>query len=213
MIFKLESHHYGVELIKQVHPKLWGEILDALAAITDDELKRELPSRKTLKSISGPINYLIARELTKRGWAPQASIFNDTAYKQQRRWRLDFAKQDNGRPGVAIEVAFNHAEAIAWNLIKPVLSSQLNHVEKDFQTDIGVIIMATDALKMSGGFDSAVGTFEQFKRYLVPLDNILAVPLVLIGLMPPLSFHIQLEKVGNRMIGKMVDGLAEAPNV
>ena len=30
-----------------------------------------------------------------------------------RRWRLDFAKES-----ISLEVAFNHGEAIAWNLLK-----------------------------------------------------------------------------------------------
>ena len=210
MNIDFESHNYGLELIKLIHPSLWTEITDALLAITDEEIGRELPGRKTQKSISGPINSLIARELTKRGWVREASIFNDPIYKLQKRWRLDFAKTDGAGAGVAIEVAFNHAEAIAWNLLKPVLSSQLNHVEKEFQTDMGVIIMATEALKAAGGFDSAVGTFEQFKRYLIPLGNILTVPLVLVGLKAPTSFLIVHDVVGNKKIGRRVDVLGES---
>lgn len=42
---------------------------------------------------------------------------------------MDFAK-DN----IAIEVAFNHGGNVSWNLIKSVLSSELNYVEKAIQT-------------------------------------------------------------------------------
>ena len=52
--------------------------------------------------------------------------------KKGYRWYLDFAKEP-----ISIEVAFNSQmrEATAHNLIKPLLASQLNHVEKDIQTD------------------------------------------------------------------------------
>jgi len=45
-----------------------------------------------------------------------------------------------------VEVAFNHGEATAWNLIKPVLASELNHVEKVIPTQAGVFITCTEAL-------------------------------------------------------------------
>ncbi len=70
---------------------------------------------------------------------------------------MDFAKED-----ISIEVAFKHSEAIAWNLIKPVLASELNHVPKAIQTKVGVIISATKTMKKAGGFDSAVGNYEKF---------------------------------------------------
>ena len=49
--------------------------------------------------------------------------------------------------------------------MKPVLASELNHVEKEIQTKMGVIITATDELKKACGFDSTVGTFEKFIEY------------------------------------------------
>jgi hypothetical protein len=116
----------------------------------------------------------------------------------QARWRLDFAKEN-----ISIEVAFNHGEAIAWNLMKPVLSSELNHVEKESQTRIGVVIMATEAMKKAGGFDSAVGTYEKAIRYLKPLQNQLSCPMVLIGLEAPKSFRIN--HVGKPKIAKFVN--------
>ena len=59
-------------------------------------------------------------------------------------------------------MAFNHREATAHNLIKPLLASQLNHVEKDIQTEMGVIIAATNALGKAGNFDSSIGRYELF---------------------------------------------------
>ena len=88
------------------------------------------------------------------GWREESPIFQDTDY-QGDTWRLDFAKEN-----ISIEVAFNHGSVIAWNLLKPVLASELNHVQKAIQTKVGVIICATDGMKTTGGFDGAVGSYE-----------------------------------------------------
>ncbi|WP_208730533.1 BglII/BstYI family type II restriction endonuclease [Flavobacterium foetidum] len=151
------------------------------------------------KSLSKSINCLLKERFKASGWKEESSIFQDSQY-QGDTWRLDFAKKD-----VSIEVAFNHASVIAWNLLKPVLASELNHVNKAIQTKIGVIITATEALKRAGGFDGAVGTFEKYLEYLPPLNNVLTVPLFIIGLEPPESFHIQLHQHALRKkIGKIV---------
>jgi hypothetical protein len=103
-----------------------------------------------------------------------------------------------------VEVAFNHGEATAWNLLKPVLASELNHVQKAIQTQAGVIITCTEALKAEGGFDSAVGTFEKFIDYLKPLGSVLTVPILLIGLGPFDSFRIQHRRLGSKLTGDVV---------
>lgn len=109
--------------------------------------------------------------------------------------------EEISKSGVAIEVAFNHAEAIAWNLLKPVLSSELNHVKKEIQTGIGVLICATEELKTAGAFDSVVGTFEQFLMYSRPLSNILSVPILIVGIGAPESFRIRTDKLGTKTVG------------
>ena len=150
------------------------DIIDAYNAIT----------RQGKKSISQPINRLIKERLTAYGWQPESAIFNDPRYSEKR-WRLDFAKGD-----ISIEVAFNHGEAISWNLLKPVMASELNHIQKSIQTSAGIIITATEAMSAAGNFDNSIGTFEKFQRYLVPMYNILPAPLLLIGLQAPTSFYI-----------------------
>ena len=129
----------------------------------------------------------------------QAGIFQDTNY-QGETWRLDFAKDD-----LSVEVAFNHSSVIAWNLIKPVLASELNHVQKSVQTKIGVVITVTNEMKSLGGFDPAVGTFEKFLDYLKPLRNILTTPLLIVGIEPPTTFKIEHYKFAPRKkIGRVI---------
>lgn len=186
------SFRYGEELfiLEPNFSELWGEIEEVLDNITDDDLINHFNSnlRQSKKSISDSINDLIDQRLVEEGWNRQSPIFNNSEYRPDSKnhwWTLDFAKGD-----ISLEVAFNHGEAVAWNLIKPVLAGELNHVEKAIQTKAGVIITATDSLKKAGNFDNAIGTYEKFLQYLNPFRNILTVPMVIIGLEAPETFRI-----------------------
>ena len=95
-------------------------------------------------------------------------------------------------------MAFNHQEATAHNIVKPVLAAELNHVEKAIQSRMGVIICATEHLKKQGGFDSAIGTYERFISFMRPYNNIVTIPLLIIGLDAPDSFKI-IDKEINRI--------------
>lgn len=177
---------------------LWNEILEVLDGISDDDLINEfnIETRKA-KSISEAINKLIAKRLSEKGWHEQSYIFADPDYSDNKgTWRLDFAKNN-----IAIEVAFNHGGNVSWNLIKPVLSSELNHVQKAIQTQAGVVITATDAMKKAGGFDNAIGTYEKYVEYLKPLNNLLTTPMMIIGLEPPKKFTIEQKKEDSKMVG------------
>ncbi|KAB2454327.1 hypothetical protein F8160_11145 [Bacillus sp. CH126_4D] len=192
MQYKTHSFRYGEELFSYepefVH--LWQEIKNVLDSITEDDLIQHYNNnpRVSKKSISDSINDLIDHRLSEKKWERQSPIFNNSEYRptsRNRWWTLDFAKDT-----ISIEVAFNHGEAVAWNLIKPVLAGELNHVEKAIQTKAGVLITATDLMKKAGNFDNSIGTYEKFLQYLNPFRNILTVPLVIIGLEPPKTFKI-----------------------
>lgn len=192
MRYRIHDHRYAQNLFttNEEFIPLYQEILGVLDGIDDAAIIAEYNAnhRENIKSLSEPINSLIRSRLSALGWQAESAIFSDPAYAEARdkkRWRLDFAKGS-----ISIEVAFNHGEAIAWNLIKPVLASELNHVAKDIQTSAGVIICATNGMKKAGNFDSAVGSYEKFLRYLLPLQNMLPTPILIIGLEAPESFHI-----------------------
>jgi hypothetical protein len=182
----------AVILSNQDIKKDYDEIIEVINSISDLDLITEFERRKTersnIKSLSEPINFLIDERLVAKGWDRQSQIFREEEYskKGQTAWRLDFAKNT-----ISVEVGFNHGEAISHNLIKPVLASELNHVEKSIQTKMGVIITATDELKKYGGFDGAVGSYEKYKSYLRPFNNILTTPIVLIGLKLTSKFIIE----------------------
>jgi len=200
MRYEIHSHRFGRKIADEGEfSEDWNEIISVLNSITDHDIKEMHKSHSSKnKSISKSINKLIHKRLIKYKWSPESAIFNDPDYQKGTRWRLDFAKNN-----ISIEVAFNHGEAIAWNLLKPVLASELNHVKKEIQTKLGVIIMATEDMKKNGGFDGAVGTYEMAIRYLKPLQNQLSVPMILIGLKSPESFRV--EHIGSPKIANFVD--------
>ena len=202
MEFTIHSHRFGAQLLNDVYPELQSEIFHVVRSITDEDIIRHHEEfNSTQKSISKTLNSLLKAGFTGSGWQPESPIFQDPEYagKQEKIWRLDFAKGP-----VSMEVAYNHGEALAWNLLKPILASELNHVSKAIQTEIGVLILATQGMKDVGGFDSAVGTFEKAVRYLLPLQSQLTVPLVLIGLNPPKTFVIDVRVVEGKKRGFIV---------
>lgn len=198
MIFKCYAHRYADAIIQRdsVLSSRYNEFINTLTGITDMDLITNFKFRKAastargtnFKSISHSINSILKdRMCAISGWESEVDIFNDTmSVLGNTQWRLDFAC-DNG---LAIEVAFNHGEAIAWNLIKPCLASELNHVQKALQTRVGVYVCATDMMKVAGNFDSTSGSFEKVQRYLTPMMNQLTTPMMVIGLVPPETFRI-----------------------
>ena len=192
MKYKIYSHRFAEQLVNHDKDFIYeyNEIKDVIDGISDDELKerfrKEKAKRKSAKSLSTSINDAIEEGLKEKGWNTQSAIFKDKEYKKSKSyWRLDFAKKN-----ISIEVAFNHQEAVAHNIMKPVLSGELNHVEKAIQTKMGIIICATDNLKKQGGFDNTVGTFEKFISFMRPYMTFVTVPLLIIGLESPDSFVI-----------------------
>lgn len=201
MNYIYESHRNAYELLEKnaSYNEEWNSLKDVIASISDENIidyfkKHSLGKNK---SLSVAINRLLKDELTKKGWEAESLIFQDPEY-QGDKWRLDFAKNK-----VAVEVAFNHGEATAWNLIKPNLSGELNHVKKAIQTEIGVLITATNELKQSCGFDSAVGSYEKFLSYLKPMRHMLTVPMLIIGLEKPRTFYMTHERKVGKKIGEI----------
>jgi hypothetical protein len=228
MKFVTHSHRNAEQILAtdEDYASMWAEVQACISSLTDESLKEhfKLHNEGRTKSISLSINALLKQQFQSLGWNIEPRIFGEPSYSQSKRdkkWRLDFSKNldsplENAledelvqslepTKGIALEVAFNNDGSTAWNLIKPVLASELNHVKKDLQTSIGIIITATESLKNAGGFDNAVGTFEDFKLHLRPMRSLLTVPILLIGLEPPSTFTIQHKKIGKNNYGYVVD--------
>lgn len=219
MKYRVFSHRHAKQVLENTpeYRLLYQDVQESIENVTDSRLithfkdNYETPG-KAKKSISESINNLISVELVAAGWRPEARIFRDADFGDGK-WRLDFAKntsipESDSRPygeltetGLSIEVAFNHSGSIAWNLLKPVLASELNHVEKDIQTSVGIVITATRDLQISGGFDGAIGVFEDYVSHLIPLRDVLTVPILVIGLEAPETFRISHSKKGTTTFG------------
>ena len=131
MQFKTHSFRYAEVILNEPEfQNLFQELSAIISDISDDDLIAKHNSygeenpEKTPKSLSKAINELLKIGFEENNWNPESAIFQNNDYTGQT-WRLDFAKDT-----ISIEVAFNHSTVIAWNLIKPVLASELNHVEK-----------------------------------------------------------------------------------
>jgi len=216
MEFRTEEHRHALHLVNHgTYEGLFQEFIDVIIGISDEDIITEFEERRSheitrflaegknpdkngTKSISRSINALMKSRLEESGWITESPIFAEPAYNGGRssRWRLDFAKKE-----FSVEVAFNHGEAIAHNIMKPVLASELNHVEKAIQTSIGIVVFATEDMKTAGNFDNAVGSFEKALSYLKPYRNFITCPLIIIGLEAPISFKIRKENRTIQRIG------------
>jgi len=201
MEYFLHNHRFALDIV-QSNPELgelWKEIEIAISSISDERLISEFAASSGKMSLSDAINSLLEKELVSQHWLSQSAIFQGDGYNDKK-WRLDFSKRvknpKNGLSGIAIEVAFNHGEAIAWNLMKPVLAAEINQVELETEigSGVGVYICAADDLKKAGGFDGAVGEYEKVLRYLDPMFQKLTAPLIIVGLRAPKTFRIIKEK-------------------
>lgn len=201
MQYKLYSHRFALNIVKDDtdFSSDYEEVISVIENITDSNLKEkfieEQQKRPNTKSLSTSINRLIKDGLEKKGgWNSESAIFKEKEYvkKNKSYWRLDFAKAS-----IAIEVAFNHQEATAHNIMKPVMAGELNHVEKAIQSRMGIIICATDNLKKQGGFDSSIGTYERFISFMRPYNSFVTIPLLIIGLESPDTFLIMDKKIMN----------------
>lgn len=233
MKYVAHPHRHADAILENVpeYKPLWDEIKKMVTEISEENLIEHFRSNfenqdKQTKSLSKTINDLIFKGLnaktpkeligkTDEGvWIAESQIFGESDYGLNE-WRLDFARKVNvtdlevlndtkqSPSGISIEVAFNNAGSAAWNLIKPVIASELNHVKKNIQTSLGIVIAATEELKKSGGFDSTVGTFEHYTKMLVPMRDIITVPMLIIGLEAPKTFKISQESRNGKLYGRI----------
>lgn len=195
---------YLAENVEEYSP-YWQEVDHALRSVSEEDIighfKANCEGDK--KSISVTLNALLKQRFVELGWKAESPIFSEKQFvKGVRMFRLDFAKGP-----MSIEVAFNHGNDAPWNLLKPTLASELNHVEKAIQTDIGIIITATEDMRVVGGFDNAVGTFDKYVDFLRPMGMLLTAPLVIVGLEAPKTFHVKHVKDGSNKRGYIVRDL------
>ena len=195
---------YGVtnlsEKVRNKLEELISEIAEQLLSIDDDEIvsEQEAFTGRT-KSISKPLTNILEGRMIHNEWNKEVRIFqsNNKSY-QSNRWSLDFEK-DN----ISLEIAFNHEEGTAWNIIKGYISNKSTKIPKSITTIGSIIITATNDLKRIGGFDSSIGSFEKYQEYMGVLEELLEYPIILIGLEGPDTFLVKHKNVVNKKLAKI----------
>lgn len=170
-------------------------ILTAINGIGETELIsryiEDIKNHPSHKSLSDVLNQMVKENLKNEGWTAESFIFKDKDYKIRGKegkpsaWQLDHVKEK-----ISLEVSFNHSQNVAINLIRPTLASEQNHVEKEVNTEMAVIVCMSDNLKIAGNFDSAVASTTDWLRYLKPYSQILTAPLAFIEIGAPSTFFI-----------------------
>ncbi len=198
------SFRFAKEILESVGPLkiLWNEVEEAISSISDDDVRDrhlQIQEKESTKSLSKAINQLLDEKLKSKQWNDQSGIFASAEYQdvKESTWTLDFSKStrlENGSySGIAVEVAFNHAEAAAWNLAKPALAAEINdmRVQTHIGEGVGIVIVASSALKKYGAFDGAIGDFQRYLKTLKAMRSQITVPILLIGLGAPKTFKVQ----------------------
>jgi len=170
-------------------------IITAISRIGETELvtkyNEDIEKHPSHKSLSDVLNQMVKENLKNEGWTAESFIFKDKAYQirgntgKPSAWQLDHVKEK-----ISLEVSFNHSQHIPINLIRPTLASEQNHVEKEVDTEMAVIVCMSDNLKMAGNFDNAVASTTDWLRYLKPYSQILTAPLAFIEIEAPSTFFI-----------------------
>jgi len=202
MEYRLADYRHGLAIAELPHlkPDL-VEFLSVIKNISEDDIiqkfnqgqeEAKVAGKKFAKSASDAINKLIDERLQAKGWQAQSAIFGDKKFKKMG-WALDFAKLNGDKGTYSVEVVFNNAGSLGWNLIKLVLACERNHVEKAIDTEIGIIVLATKDMESAGGFEgNAIATFENAQLSLKAMQTILtSTPIIIVGLEPMKKFKIE----------------------
>ena len=161
----------------------WVELHDVVSGLTRDDIldaQDQLAGQRKNAPAGAQtaINLAFKDRLLSLDWKNEPILFPQSESDDvQRAWRMDFLKERIG-----VEVSFNHAEAIAWTLIRLDIAAQSTEVVESSQIDVGVAIFPTSQLKKWGRMDNAVGTYERAMLWLELMKPVVTTPILLIGI-------------------------------
>ncbi len=180
------------------HRSEWDDLCNVIRGVTRemviDRQEAIAAKGKRPKGAQTAMNALFKEELLQSSWQKECRLFEQDYLfggSKTTGWKMDFLIR--GDPltqssevdfGMGVEIAFNHAEAIPWTLIKMNLAAQFEDVRKESRIDVGVGIFASGSFKSWGRLDGAAGTFEQAQRWLSISRHTIPTPIVLLGLRP-----------------------------
>lgn len=170
----------------------WDELVSEIRGITRSEvLKVQAEYRASGKRVPAgaqkAVNEVFRRRLVRRRWKSEVPLF-PAGGRDHARWKFDFRKQSRPRGKrrlrLGVEVTFNHAEPVAWTLVRLNLASESTEVIADSRIDVGVAIYPTPRFKRWGRMDGTVGTYERACLWLEMMKPVMPSPIVIIGLDP-----------------------------
>ena len=190
MEFNITYYNGAEELLS--NNELYNWLLQVLEGIEESELIDIFSERKKKfkreKSLSPTIGFIINEHIkNKPGWEINKPIFKKNFARER---NLSFVSED-----LAVEIGFNHCEAIEMKLLKLQLSiAPHEYLEKAINPKVGILISATNDMEDAGNFDSASGSYENIKGSIITLGSVLKIPFVLIGFKAPKTFYINKNK-------------------
>ena len=173
----------------------WNELVSEIQGISRDEIlgvqsDYRDSGRRVPAGAQTAVNEVFRRRLIPLGWESEVPLF-PPGDPDLARWTMDFGKR--GTPsagssesgfGVGVEVTFNHAEAIAWTLIRLNLAGESTEVLDASRVDVGIAIYPTRGFKEWGRMDNAVGTYDRACLWLDKMRPVMPIPIAIIGLQP-----------------------------
>ncbi|MDA1128540.1 MAG: hypothetical protein O2913_07570 [Chloroflexi bacterium] len=171
------------ELALQISEIGRDEVLDVQRGYADS-------GRRVPAGAQSAVNEVFRRRLSPLGWENEVPLFSRED-PNLAGWTMDFVKRGlinkgDSEPGfgLGVEVTFNHAEGIAWTLIRLNLAGESSEVLRASQIDVGVAIYPTREFKQWGRMDDAVGTYDRACLWLDKMRPVLPIPIAVIGLQP-----------------------------
>lgn len=163
-----------------VHWPHWHEFL-ALAStisITETERTQTEVLGGTPVGAQRAINVMFETLLTaEKGWVHQALVYKALDELPDR--KMDFWKDYLG-----IEIAFNNDSYLERIVLRLNAANTTDPGMLDHEVAVGVVVVASQAIKSWGSMDPSVTTFEGARRTIALMQPSFTVPLMLVGLFP-----------------------------
>ena len=196
MNFKLYKHKSI--LIHELHNEIIDEFLKIVSSISENTIQERFEnSSKRTKSLTYALKDELNESLLENGFENEINIFSSPKEAQSKRFTYDYFKD-----GISIEFGFHHEMASAWKLIKGSLEFD-NRMIPNQNSQVSIIISVTKDMKIKGGFDGSIATYEKYISYLGPMYNNVIRPIILVGLLPFDSFSIKHNQYYDKTVGKL----------
>jgi hypothetical protein len=189
------SYNRGLEFAD--HIPEWKQLCQELKGISADEIEGRHLKHKTPKKGAQPaLNAVISERLRAAGFdvgpyvfptkklAKDRGLLGDPSgvFPKDGKWPYPRLQMDFKKGHLAVEVQFNNAASLEHTVFKLNAAFRDIRVLPEDLMLVGVLVLASTALKRWGNMDSTVQDFESVEKKLELLAASVAVPLIVLGL-------------------------------